>query len=118
MAVIAPSSIAGPLVRATVEATLTASDTFTYLPNTGQILRLRNVTAGALTVNLLGNAAASQTYGEGGVVNYAAGYSTGSIPLTTGDVQIPLDSIKGFLAGGTVTVTGGTGIRACLQNPT
>ena len=117
MAVIAPTSVAGSLVRNTVKNTLTSSDTFVYNPGTKQILRLRNTTAGALTVNLLGSAAASQVYPEGGTVNYAAGYSTGSISATTGDVIIPLDSISGYLAGGTVTVTGGAGIEAVLMNP-
>ena len=116
MATITPTSLAGSLVRNVTETTLTASDTFTYIPNTGQSLRLRNVTGGALTVTITGSTSVSQTYPEGGVVNYAAGYSTGSIAATTGDVIIPLDSIDGYLSG-TITVTGGTGIKASLFNP-
>ena len=116
MALLIPTAVGGSLVRNVTENTLTASDTLTYLPGTGQMLRLRNTTAGALTVTLTGSAAVSKTYADGGVVNYAAGYSTGSIGATTGDVLIPLDSISGYLQG-TVTITGGTGIKATLQNP-
>jgi hypothetical protein len=116
MATIAPTVI-GTAVQATItEATLTASDTFVYTQGAGQMLRLRNTTGGALTVTITGASAVSKTYTpDGGTVNYAAGYSTGSIPATTGDVTIPLDRITAYLVG-TLTVTGGTGIKAALVN--
>jgi hypothetical protein len=115
MAVITPTLTTGTGQRAVTETTLGASDTLTYTQGSKQLLRLRNVTGGALTVTLTGSASVSQTSEQGGTVNYAAGYSTGSIAATTGDVIIPLDSIPGYLQG-TVTVTGGTGIKASLLN--
>jgi hypothetical protein len=119
MAVIVPYSGGGPEERNVTETTLTASDTLQYNPGTGQILRLRNVTAGALTVNLLGDQAVSQKVEGGGTINYAAGKSIGPIAATTGDVEIPLDSIKHYLrsSNGVIAVTGGTGIKASLRNP-
>lgn len=116
MATIAPSVIGGSGVKTITETTMTASDTLVFSPGTGQILHLRNTTAGALTVTLTGAAAVSQTYADGGVVNYAAGFSTGSIPATTGDVLLRLDTIPGYLQGA-ITITGGTGIKASLLNP-
>ena len=102
--------------NAASEATLSASDTFTYVPGTGQRLRLRNVTAGALTVTITGSAAASKTYlPDGGTVNYAAGYSTGSIAATTGDVTLDLDKMASYLQG-VITMTGGSGIKALLSS--
>lgn len=115
MATITATSIGGSGVKTVIETTMTASDTLTYIPGTGQILHLRNVTAGALTVTLTGSAAVSLTYPEGGTVNYAAGFSTGSISATTGDVLVKLDTISAYLYG-TVTLTGGTGIKASLLN--
>jgi hypothetical protein len=115
MATITATSIGGSGVKTVTETTMTASDTLTYIPGAGQILRLRNATAGALTVTITGSAAVSRTYPEGGTVNYAAGFSTGSIGATTGDVLVKLDSISAYLDG-TVTLTGGTGIKASLLN--
>lgn len=115
MALLTPYSGGGSFVRPRVTNTLTASDTFVYTAGTGQVLFLRNTTAGPLTVTLTGSGAVTRQYPGGGVVNFAAGYSTGVIPATTGDVEIPLDSISEFLAG-TITVTGGTGITAALRN--
>ena len=115
MATITATTLAaGALQVANAEATLTASDTFTYVQGTGQTLRLRNTTAGALTVTITGSTAVSKTYyPDGGVVNYAAGFATVSIPATTGDVTVFLDRIQSYLSG-TLTVTGGTGIKALL----
>lgn len=115
MATIVPTLMTGTGVKNVVETTMTASDTLVYTPGTNQKLRLRNVTAGALTVTITGSNAVSRTYPEGGTVNYAAGFSTGSIAATTGDIAIELDPIAGYLDG-TVTLTGGTGIKASLFN--
>ena len=115
MAALTQTSLTGTGVRNLTANTLTSSDTFTWTQGTRQVLEPLNTTGGALTVNLLGSAAvAGIDPNGGGTVTYAAGYSTGSIPATTGRVVIPLDSIQGYLAGGTVTVTGGTGITAYL----
>ena len=91
MAVITPTLTTGPGQRAVTEITLGASDTLVYTQNSGQMLRLRNITAGALTVTITGSTSVSQTADQGGTTNYAAGYSTGSIAATTGDVLVPLD---------------------------
>ena len=115
MAVITPTLTTGTGQRAVTETTMTASDTLVWTQGAGQMLRLRNVTAGALTVTITGSASVSQTADQGGTTNYAAGFSTGSIAATTGDVIVPLDSIPGYLQG-TITLTGGTGIRASLLN--
>lgn len=117
MAVLAATTTTGLRSSNTIPNILTSSDTFTYLPNTGQTLRLRNITAGILTVNLKGNAALAKTYPDGGTVNYSLGFGITSIPATTGDVIVVLDLIPLYLGGNTVTVTGGTGIEAVLLNP-
>ena len=113
MATIAPTTGGGTGARAVTETTMTASDTLVFRQGAGQQLRLRNTTAGALTVLIVGSLAVSQTFAGGGVVNYAAGYSSGVIAATTGDVVIPLDSLPDYLQG-TITLTGGTGIKASI----
>ena len=113
MATIVPTSLGGSGFKTITETTMTASDTLVYTPGAGQILHLRNTTAGALTVTITGSTSVAQTYTEGGTVNYAAGLSSGSIAATTGDVMLKLDVHAGYLQG-TVTLTGGTGIKASI----
>ncbi|MDP1620409.1 MAG: hypothetical protein Q8K33_24195 [Cypionkella sp.] len=113
MGTIAPSVGGGTGARAVVETTMTASDTLVFRQGAGQMLRLRNTTAGALTVTLTGADAVSANILGGGVVNYAAGITSGVIAATTGDVVIPLDSIFNYLQG-VITLTGGTGIKASI----
>lgn len=118
MALLTSYSGGGPGARALVPNTLTSSDTFVYKPGAGQVLMLRNTTAGGLTPNLVGSAPVSEAVARGGAVNYAAGLTLASIPATTGFVEIPLDTIAGYLAGsGVVTVTGGLGLTAYLRDP-
>ena len=93
--------------------TMTASDTFTFDPSKGQILVLRNGTAGALTVNIRGNAATTVPVPGIGNVDVSGGFSTGAIAVN-GHIAIVLNTISQYLAGTTVTVTGGTGISANL----
>jgi len=96
------------------EITFSASDTFVYTPGKNMELRIRNVTAGALTGTFTGSGAASKTYSpDGGTVNYAAGYSTGSITATTGDITLDLDQLQAYLPG-TVTITGLTSAKGVL----
>lgn len=113
MAVIAATTGGGSGVRTVTETTLGASDTFVYNKGTGQQLQLRNITGGGLTVTITGSLSVLTTIPGGGTVAYQSGYSTGAIAATTGHVIIPLDSIPDYL-NGTVTVTGGTGIRASI----
>ncbi len=115
MATIAPISLtAGGAVTA-APTTLTASDTFTYKPGNGQVLHLRNGTAGALTVTLDGADGTTVSVPGLGSVSVSAGYSTGSIAAGAA-VAIKLDTISLYLQG-TIAVTGGTGISATLLEP-
>ena len=111
MATIVSSAIAAGANTIT-KTTLTASDTFTYVPRGRQVLILENVTAGALTVNIDGDGATTVNVGGVGAVDISGGFSTGEIAID-GIVAIPLDSISEYLAG-TIEVTGGTGIEATL----
>lgn len=113
MAALATTSLTAVGANTTPASTLTASDTFTYNSASNQILVLRNDTAGALTVNLLGNSASTIAVAGLGVVSVASGYSTGSIAAGA-TVTIALNTIAAYLSGSSVTVTGGTGISATL----
>lgn len=114
MAVLIQTPLGGNGFRAPTPNTLTSSDTLTWTQGTKQVLVLLNTTAGALTVTLTGSAAVATVEAGGGVVNYQNGLSSGSIAATTGRTCIPLDAHPGYMAGGTVTITGGTGITAYL----
>jgi hypothetical protein len=91
--------------------TASASDTFTYVPNTSQVLEIHNNTAGSLTVTIKGSApsAAFPVPGVAGLTtNLTAGLSLTIAASTT--YHIVLDTIAPYLAGnGTVTVAGATG---------
>jgi hypothetical protein len=113
MAALSATSLSSVGANTTPSSTLTASDTFTYSSNSNQILVLRNGTGGALTVNLLGNAATTVAVPGYGNVTVSAGYSTGSIAAGA-TVTIALNTIAAYLSGTSVTVTGGTGISATL----
>ena len=113
MAVIAPTSMQGGGVRATVKTTLTASDTLPYAAGSGQVLILRNPTGGALSPLIDGADGTTINFPGVPAVSVAGGYAVGSIAATTGEVAIPLDTISGYLQG-VVTITGGTGLVASL----
>jgi hypothetical protein len=91
---------------------MTASDTFTYNTSARAVLILDNVTAGALTVVIDGNGGTTVAVAGIGNVDVSAGFSTGSIAAAA-CVAIPLDAISAYCQG-TITVTGGTGIKATL----
>lgn len=112
MATITPTSMAGSGKRTLAMTTLTASNTFAFVPNANMILSLRNPTAGALTPTIDG--AGGATVGVPGVgnVDVSSGYSVGSIAVSAA-VTIPLDTIAHYLQG-TIAVTGGTGLIATL----
>lgn len=115
MATITPTLLTGSGQRTVTQTTLTASDTFTYKPGTGQILILRNGTGGALTPVIDG--AGGTTAGAPGIgsIDVSSGYSVGSVAAAAVKA-IPLDTISAYLQG-TIAVTGGTGISAILLNP-
>lgn len=113
MAVITQTSLQGTGSRAATVTTLTSSDTLTFQKGRSQVLVLNNVTAGALTPNLVGSAATTVPVSGYGEIDVSAGYTTDSI--AAGDqVAIPLDSISAFLNGGEVTVTGADAMEAIL----
>jgi hypothetical protein len=91
-----------------------ATNPLVYTPGTGQILRLRNPTAGALTPTIIGSGATAQIVARVGSVNYAAGYVFAAIPAG-GTREINLDDIPDWLVG-TVNVTNGVGLAASLIN--
>ena len=116
MATIAQTSIGGSGQRLVTETTLTASDTFVYMPGAGQILVLNNVTAGSLTVTMDGADGTTVSFPGVPSISVAAGYS--STAIAAGAIRaIPLDTIAAYLQGA-ITVTGGTGIKAFILNPT
>lgn len=112
MATITKTSTGGTGARALAETTLTASDTFTYAPNTGMVLSLRNPTAGALSPVIDGNAGTTVGVPGVGNIDVSGGYAVGSIAAGAA-VAIPLDSIRHYLQG-TIAVTGGSGLIATL----
>lgn len=111
MATITKTSLAGPGQRAAAEVTLTASNVFAYEPGTGQIMILRNPTAGAISSVIDGADGGNFPAPGIGLVDVSAGYSVGSIPAGAVRV-IPLDSISAYLQGA-INVTG-TGLVAIL----
>lgn len=112
MAVITATSIANAGASTLTVTTLGASDTFIFNPAKDPILILNNVTAGALTPNIDGAGGTVVPVTGVGNVSVASGYTTPSIGAGA-VVAIPLKSIKEYLRG-TITVTGGTGIKASI----
>lgn len=112
MAVITATSIAIAGATTVTVTTLGASDTFTFNPAKDPILILNNVTAGALTPNIDGAGGTVVPVQGVGNVSVASGYTTPSIGAGA-VAAIPLKSIKEYLRG-TITVTGGSGIKASI----
>lgn len=113
MATIAKTTMGGPGQRALTETTLTGTaDTFTYEPNTGQILLLRNPTGGALSPIIDGADGTTVQKPGIGTVSVASGYAVGSIAAGAARA-IPLDTISDYLQGA-ISITSGTGLVAAL----
>lgn len=97
----------GGVVTAT-RNTASASDTFTYVANTNQVVELHNLTGGSLTMVIKGSApsAAYPVPGAGGTtVDLSAGLSVVVAPAASKFVA--LDSISSYLTGtGVVTLSG------------
>src|SRR5437764_10205995 len=87
-----------------VRNTASASDSFTYVPNTNQVLELHNNTAGSLTAVIKGSAPSSAypIPGAGGTTfDFSAGLSV-VVPAGTSTL-VTLDAHSSYLAGnGTV----------------
>lgn len=112
MAAITKTSMTGAGARAVTRTTLGASDTLTYTAGKKAILILDNVTGGALTPNIDGDAATTVPVAGVGSISVASGYTTPSIAAGA-MFAIPLDSISAYLSGA-ITITGGTGIKASI----
>jgi hypothetical protein len=92
--------------------TMTASDTLTYVPGSGQVLFLYNTTASPIVVTITGSGATTMApAGFGGTISLSAGKAI-TVPAS-GSVFLALDDISAYLVG-TVTLTGGSGITAHL----
>lgn len=117
MANVTLTSLAGVGDKLVAEVTLTGSNTISgYVPGKGQILRLRNATAGSLTPLITGSLATSETNSDAqAVINYAAGWTCQAIPA--GVVrEIALDRISKYLKG-VINIANATGIVATLIEP-
>jgi hypothetical protein len=110
MATITSTAMSGSGSRVVTETTCTASDTFTF--NDGDILILKNDTAGALTPNIVGDGATTVGVPGVGNVDVSGGYDLPSVAGGTA-VAIPLSSISKYLTG-TITMTGADGMVAQL----
>jgi len=115
MATIVPTLMTGSGPRTLAPTTMTASNTFVYKPGTGQILMLRNATAGALTPILDGVGGTTVPVAGIGNVSVAAGFNAGSVAAAA-TIAIPLDTISAFLQG-TINVMGCNNMIATLINP-
>lgn len=111
MATIVKTSMGGPGHRPVTEVTLTATNVLTYEPGTGQVLILRNPTAGTVSPVIDGADGTTVNYPGAPNISVAAGYAVGSIPAG-GVVAIRLDTISDYLQGA-INVTG-TGLIAVL----
>ena len=112
MAVLTKTTTQGVGARTATVTVASASDTFAFSKGTSQILILNNITAGALTPNLVGSAATDVGVPGYGTLDVSGGYTTPSVAAGA-QVVIPLDSISSFLTG-EVTVTGADGMEVVL----
>lgn len=115
MAAIANTTFKGVKAPVTVARTvLSASDTLTYVPGSGQVLSLYNTTAALVTITITGAGATTiSPDGYGGTISVAAGKA---IPVpASSTVNVNLDTIAAYLVGA-VTLTLGTGVTAHLYN--
>lgn len=94
--------------------TLAGADIFRYLPESKQLLMLRNPSnsaLGTLTVTLLGRENSAVGLEGYGIRDTTSGYS---VIIAQGDSYIiPLDTIRGYLQG-IVDVTGAPGLQAAI----
>ena len=112
MAVITKTSVKPSGAVTVSRTTLGASDTFVYDSSKDPILVLDNVTGGALTPNIDGDGGTTVNTPNLGTVSVSSGLTLASIPAGS-CVSIRLSTISSYLQG-TVTITGGTGIKASI----
>lgn len=112
MATIPASKITGSGQKAVTTLVLGASDDFVYNANARAVLYLDNVTGGALTPLIVGDAATSAPCPGVGDVDTSGGFQLTSVGA--GDVvAIPLDSISQYLKGN-ITITGADAMKASI----
>ena len=105
------SQVLGP--SNVTRTSLTASDTLTYYPGSGQVLWLRNPTGSPIVVSLSGTAPSSIDVPGVGTITASGGKSVSCAGNAA--TYIALDNIGAYLDGsGTVTITNGTGMVASL----
>ena len=119
MAALAGTSRSANGGYAVTKISMGASDTFTFVPGTAQILHLHNTTASPVVITMVGTAPVAITpvgaIAIGGSVATSAGYAI-TVP-TSGIEAINLDTIAPYLQGTlVVTATNGTGVDASLIN--
>lgn len=95
--------------------TLGASDTFEFRRGTGQILFLRNPTAGTISPVIDGGDGTTAQVPGWGVRSITPGYPNLTI-TTLQNKLIWLDTIPAYLQG-VITITSGAGLLAGLINP-
>lgn len=121
MATLAGTSKSQNGAFAVTKLALGASDTFTYVPGSGQQLLLWNTTGSPVTVNIAGSGTTPITpvgaSAIGGSISVSGGLDVvvAAIGATVGMHSINLDNIAPYLTG-TIAVTGGTGVTAMLLN--
>jgi len=115
MPAITATKLQGVGAKTLTETILDGTDSFTYKKGYGQILLLRNPTAGAITPTLLGDAAATTPADNATPKDVSGGYTPSAIAASAA-VEIELDKISAFLAdsANTPDITSGTGLVAAL----
>lgn len=112
MAAITPTSLLGSGQRLVSALVLGASDTLVYNPSKNPLLLLDNITAGALTLSIVGDAGGN--IGLPGHGNVDVSVTPVFVAIGVGeDVAIPLNTIGAHLTG-IVTLTGMDGAEARL----
>jgi hypothetical protein len=112
MAVIAKTSIQPAGAVTVTRTTLGSSDTLVYDSTKDPILILDNTSGGALTPNIDGDGGTTVNTPNLGNVSVSSGITLASI-ANGACVAIRLNTIPGYLQG-TVTITGGSGIKASI----
>ncbi len=94
------------------DTTLTATNTFTFTRNSGQILILRNPTGAPIAANIDGDGGTTVSVSGVGAVDVSGGYDLTVAAGAT--VAIKLDTIYQYLSG-TIAVTGTDLVASILR---